>query len=105
MPRHVRNSRTQPASQRDIVPGFAQMLLSARTQLGWNLSRLAQEAGVSLTTACDVEREQRAPSLRVAMQLVAALGVNVLLADPSDPKKVDELVASGVAKSQQIPAL
>lgn len=94
MPRAVHNSRTQPASQRDIVPGFAQMLLAARTQLGWTLSRLAQEAGVSATTAGAVERENRSPSLRVAMQLVAALGVDVLLADPSNPKTLDALIRS-----------
>jgi hypothetical protein len=39
-----------------------------------------------------VEREVRAPSLRVAMLLARALSIRVLLSDPADPKKVDALM-------------
>jgi transcriptional regulator with XRE-family HTH domain len=92
MPKRPSANPSQPHSTRDLVPGFAKLVLRARESHGWTVLRLAQEAGVCATTASAVEREVRAPSLRVAMLLARALSIRVLLSDPADPKKVDALM-------------
>ena len=68
---------------RDVVPGFAKMIAAARKSAGLSKPDLAALAGVSLDTIYKVEAEERAPSLRVAMQLVQALGLKVWLDSPS----------------------
>jgi ribosome-binding protein aMBF1 (putative translation factor) len=70
---------------RDVVPGFASMLRAAREARGWSAQKLADAAGVSLNTVWAIEGETRAPSLRVASALVAALGLAVMLHDPAHP--------------------
>ncbi len=83
-------SVSQKHSQRDIVPGFAKMIRIARLAQGWTVTRLAQEAHVSVTTINAVEREERSASLRVASAIVGALGVKVLLDAPADPSKLEK---------------
>lgn len=94
MPSPRRKPSPQKHSQRDIVPGFAQIVRIARVAQGWTVKRLADEARVSTTTINAVEREERSASLRVAAALVDALGVKVLLNAPAEPKRLDEYVKS-----------
>ncbi len=77
MPSGVRN-----AVPRDLVPGFAKLVKSAREQRQWSQRTLAREANLSPMCVCNLEAENRSPSLRVAMQLAAALGLEVLLREP-----------------------
>lgn len=74
-----------PPPSRELVPGFAEMLRAARERRGWTQTELAERAGVSQVTACEVERGRRAPSLRVASALVRALGLIVHLDAPATP--------------------
>lgn len=80
-----RNPDRPVPTGRDLVPGFAAMIRAAREARGWSLAKLADEAGVSLATLHKLEMETRAPSLRVASQVVAALGLLVMLHDPAKP--------------------
>ncbi|WP_439627435.1 helix-turn-helix domain-containing protein [Gemmata sp.] len=70
---------------RDVVPGFAEMVKAARESRGWSCAKLGEEAGVSANTVSAVEREVRAPSLRVASALVVALDLKVWLHEPATP--------------------
>lgn len=72
---------------RDLVPGFAAMIREAREAKGWNQARLAEAAGMTQETVSAIERERRAPSLRTAARLVAALGLLVWLHEPGRPVK------------------
>ena len=72
-------------TSRDLVPGFAGMISTAREGKGWTRQDLATAAGISPNTVSAIEREVRAPSLRVASALVAALGLVVMLHDPARP--------------------
>lgn len=78
---------TSEPTGRDLVPGFAAMLKAAREAKGWSCQQLADEAGVSFNSVYAIEGEKRAPSLRVAAALVAALGLRVWLHDPGKPAK------------------
>ena len=60
---------------RDTVPGFADMIRAARLQKEWTVRALADAAGVGIGTVNSIEREVRAPSLRVALALVNALDI------------------------------
>lgn len=75
---------TEPTG-RDLVPGFAAMIRRACEERGWSLNDLAREAGVSANTVSAVTREVRAPSLRVAAALAAALELRAWLHDPATP--------------------
>jgi ribosome-binding protein aMBF1 (putative translation factor) len=72
-------------STRDIVPGFADLIRVAREAKGWTQSDLAERAGMTQESVSAIERERRAPSLRTASRLVAALGLLVWLHDPGQP--------------------
>jgi transcriptional regulator with XRE-family HTH domain len=61
----------------DIVPGFAAAVKRLREAKGWSQMRLAVAAGTHSQTVSNVEREERAPSLRIALALAAALDVTV----------------------------
>jgi ribosome-binding protein aMBF1 (putative translation factor) len=76
---------TTEATGRDVVPGFADMIKAAREELGWSCAKLGEEAGVSANSVSAIEREVRAPSLRVASALVVALGLKVWLHEPATP--------------------
>ncbi len=93
------SSVSQKHSQRDVVPGFARMIRIARLAQGWTVTRLAQEAHVSVTTINAVEREERSASLRVASAIVGALGVKVLLDAPSEPSKLETHCKSRVLQA------
>lgn len=76
---------TTEQTGRDLVPGFAAMIRAACDAKGWSNADLAREAGVSANTVSAVLREIRAPSLRVASALVAALELKVWLHEPAKP--------------------
>jgi ribosome-binding protein aMBF1 (putative translation factor) len=78
---------TSEKTSRDLVPGFAAMIMAARESLGWSQAELARQAGLGNNTVSAIEREVRAPSLRVAMLLVRALGLKVWLHEPTRPIK------------------
>lgn len=64
---------------RDIVPGFAATVKRKREDRGMSLHDLAKITGLGATTICCVEKEWRAPSLRVAVTLAQALGIDTPL--------------------------
>lgn len=66
------------------------MLAAAREAKGWSMAELARQAGLSVNTVSAVEREIRAPSLRVASALVVALGLRVWLHEPAKPVTAPE---------------
>jgi DNA-binding XRE family transcriptional regulator len=70
---------------RDLVPGFAAMIAKAREAAEWSMAELARQSGLSVNTVSAIEREIRAPSLRVASALVVALKLKVWLDAPSKP--------------------
>ena len=75
---------------RDLVPGFAETIRAAREAKGLTLRELADATGgaVSMESISRLEREERAPSLRVAAALAHALGLKKLrLADLHKPAK------------------
>lgn len=71
------------STPRDLVPGFAKLIQKRREELGWSRHELAAKAGIGMTTLCCIEHEHRSPSLRVAMQLAQALGLETMLASPA----------------------
>ena len=75
---------TEPTG-RELVPGFAEMIKVAREELGWSCAKLGEVAGVSANSVSAIEREIRAPSLRIASALVVALGLKVWLHDLAKP--------------------
>ena len=77
---------TSEPTGRDLVPGFAGMITKARESAGWSMGELARQSGISVNTVSAVEREIRAPSLRVAAALALALGIKAWLHEPT--KKV-----------------
>jgi hypothetical protein len=70
---------------RDLVPGFAGMVTAGREAMGRSMAELARQAGLPVNPVGAIEREVRAPSLRVAPALVVALGLRGLLAEPAKP--------------------
>lgn len=74
---------TSEPTGRDLVPGFAAMITAARERLDWSRAELARRSGLSVNTVSAIEREIRAPSLRVAAALARALDLNVSLQDPA----------------------
>lgn len=81
----------QRNSTRDGIPGFGAAVRARRVAAGLSLAGLGEKAGTHFTAVSKVERGQRAPSLRLAADLAAALGVTVndLLADAASlaPKR------------------
>ncbi len=73
------------ASTRDTVPGFGEMVRTAREQKGWSRDKLAEVAGCSRSGIADIELGQRAVSLRLAAALAGALGIVAFLHDPATP--------------------
>jgi transcriptional regulator with XRE-family HTH domain len=61
------------------------MITAAREALDWSRAELARRSGLSVNTVSAIEREVRAPSLRVAAALVTALELRVWLHDPATP--------------------
>lgn len=78
---------TSEPTGRDLVPGFAAMIQAARESLDWSRAELARRSGLSVNTISAIEREIRAPSLRVASALATALDLRVWLHDPAKPRK------------------
>ena len=76
---------TEPTTGRDLVPGFAAMVTAARESAGLSQAALARKAGVGTNTVSAIEREIRAPSLRIASKLAEALGIRSYLHDPANP--------------------
>lgn len=62
---------------RDTVPGFAAALRRLRAEKGFTIDTLADASGVHRDSIAKLEREDRAPSLRLAFQLADVLGVAV----------------------------
>lgn len=77
---------SEPTS-RDLVPGFAAMITKAREAAGWSMAELARQSELSVNTVSAIEREIRAPSLRVASALVVALDLKVWLQEPGKAVK------------------
>lgn len=65
------------ASTRDVVPGFGAAVRAQREAAGLSLRDLAERAGTTAGAVSLVERGDRAPSLRMAAALAAALGVGL----------------------------
>lgn len=67
------------------------MIAAAREARGWSMAELARRAELSVNTVSAIEREIRAPSLRVATALVRALDLWNRLRTPAKvvhpPKK------------------
>ena len=74
---------TSEPTGRDLVPGFAAMITAAREKRGWSMGELARQSGLSVNTISAIEREIRAPSLRVAAALANALDLWNLLRLPA----------------------
>jgi transcriptional regulator with XRE-family HTH domain len=70
---------------RDTVEGFAGRLRGLREAAGLTQAELSQRSGTHPTTVVKLEREERAPSLRLAAALAAALGVRVDDLIPGQP--------------------
>ena len=79
----AKESRESTGSTRDMVPGFGAALKARREAKGLSLEKLAQLAGTHFTSISKLERNQRAPSLRLALDLASALEVtlDVLIQD------------------------
>lgn len=75
---------TSEKTSRDLVPGFAAMIARAREARGWSMAELARQAGLSVNTVSAIEREVRAPSLRVGAALAESLDLWNLLRTPAD---------------------
>lgn len=76
--------RKAKVTSREVVPGFAGLVRQAREAAGLSPAKLGELAGVSFGTIYRIEAEERAPSLRVAMLLVRALGLKVWLDSPGE---------------------
>ena len=72
---------TSTPTSRDLVPGFAAMVIAARTALQWSRHDLAEKSGLSYNTVYSIETEVRAPSLRVAAALSKSLGLKISLSE------------------------
>lgn len=86
MPTTIAGMGTSEPTKRDLVPGFAAMVTAAREARGWSMGELARQAGLSVNTISAIEREFRAPSLRVAAAMAKALDLWAWLHEPA--KKV-----------------
>ena len=84
------------ASSRDVIPGFGAALRARREAAGLSLLQLAEKSGSHFTSISKLERNQRAPSLKLAVELASALGVTIdvlmqdaarAVAPPKEPKK------------------
>ncbi len=62
---------------RGLVPGFAANLKRIREGKGISVEDLATASGIHWDSIYRIEREDRAPSLRVALDLANALGVTI----------------------------
>lgn len=78
---------TSEPTSRDLVPGFAAMVTAARETLGWSMAELARQSKLSVNTVSAIEREIRAPSLRVASALADALNIWAWLHEPAKAVK------------------
>ena len=74
---------------RDTVPGFAAAVRRLREAKGWSLEELGAECGTHPQSVAKIEREDRAPSLRLGLALARVLGVTVeeMCANEVPPKK------------------
>lgn len=88
---------------RDLVPGFAQMIQIRREELGLSRQQLANETGIGMTSICCIEKEWRAPSLRVAAVLAKALGLDFPLSEPV-PRKYLRAEPPGPGRPGRRPA-
>lgn len=75
-------------STRDMIPGFGAAVRARREAAKLSLVELAEKAGTHFASVSKIERNQRAPSLRVAAALASALGVSldVLMMDAARAK-------------------
>jgi ribosome-binding protein aMBF1 (putative translation factor) len=72
----------EPASVRDLVPGFGEMVNAEMRSRGWSPYTLAKHADVGVTTIYSILNGRRGPTLRVAMLLADALDLDVPLRSP-----------------------
>lgn len=64
-------------STRDMIPGFGAAIRARREAAGLSLQELAERSETHFTSVSKIERSQRAPSLRIAVDIASALGVTV----------------------------
>lgn len=62
---------------RDVVPGFGADVRAARERMGWSRRELATRVGSSYSGLTQVEREERSPSLRLAVALARELDLDL----------------------------
>jgi transcriptional regulator with XRE-family HTH domain len=67
----------QKASTRDMVPGFGVAVRTRREAAGLTLAQFAEKCGSHFTSISKIERGERAPSLRIALDIASALGVEI----------------------------
>ena len=91
---------------RDTVTGFAAELRRLREAAGWTIDELADRSGVNRSSIAKLERNERAPSLRVALQLADALGASVydMRAQGAQPAGENQAAAGGDGARRAKPA-
>lgn len=62
---------------RDIVPGFGADVRAAREAMGWSRRELADRIGSSYSGLTQVERDERSPSLRLAVAIARELEMDL----------------------------
>ncbi len=90
--------KTRNATPRDLVQGFATLVIKARIEKGWSKRELARQANLSAMCISDLEAEHRSPSLRVAGLIAETLGLKIDLRDLAALAKHDNL-PRGVSKA------
>jgi len=64
-------------STRDLVPGFGAAVRTAREKQNMSLGDLANLTDAGISALSKIEREQRAPSLRLGLAIARALGLSL----------------------------
>ncbi len=62
---------------RGTVPGFAAAIRRIREERKMSIDDLAASTGINRNSIAKIEREERSPSLRIALALAVGLGVSL----------------------------
>lgn len=72
-----------PIKGRDLIPGQAELIRTARGNI--TQAELGERAGTGQSAISAIERGDRAPSARVIWEIAAALGCSIESLFPSHP--------------------